>query len=66
MMKPKVHNQGKVIAENQGTDEWLVMFPNGDVESFGRKSDVEAAARRYFKKRVRKGTIGVGRIEWRT
>jgi hypothetical protein len=65
-MKPKVQDQGKVVAEYQGMYDWLVVFPNGVVKSFRNKSQVESAAKRYFKTHVHKGSIGVGRIEWRT
>lgn len=65
-MKIKTHDQGKIVAEYQGTDSWLVMFPSGRVTHFRNKSDVEKAAKKYFGRRVKKGHVGVGRIEWRT
>ncbi len=66
-IKASVHNQGKIVAEYHNlTFDWLVMFPNGRVEHFRSRSQVEAAAKRYFKRHVQKGAVGVGRIEWRT
>ncbi len=66
-IKSAVHEQGKVVAEyHKLSNSWIVIFPNGITEFFWSRSQVEAAAKRYFKRHVRKGAVGVGRIEWRT
>jgi hypothetical protein len=69
-LKPKVHDQGKIVAEYVGTDDtspqWLVMFPSGRVKHFHNKPDIEKAAKKYFARNVKKGHIGMGRIEWHT
>lgn len=62
----KVRNQGKVVAERQDMHDWLVMFPSGRVERFASISSIEKAAKRYFKRQVKTGEVGIGKIEWRT
>lgn len=76
--KPPVHNQGKVVADYSGTwkmtkqgkvevgEQWHVMFPDGSVQVFFSKKAVEKAAKAYFKKNVKEGCVGIGKIEWRT
>jgi hypothetical protein len=65
--KPKVQDQGKVIAEWDAEGErWLVMYPDGRIESYKDKRTVERRAKRYFWIHNDPTKIGVGKIEWRT
>jgi hypothetical protein len=77
-MKLQPQVQGKVVAESHATwklvkgdkirvgEEWHVMFPDGSVQIFVSKRLVEQAAKAYFKKSVKDGCVGIGKIEWRT
>lgn len=57
--------QGKVVIERDGT-RYLVMFPDGAVESFTNKAQIYNAAKKWFKDNLRTGAkMGVGEIEWR-
>lgn len=76
--KLPVDVQGKVVADYSGTwkmtkqgkvevgEQWHVMFPDGSVQVFFSKKAVEKAAKAYFKKNVKEGCVGIGKIEWRT
>ena len=71
-------DQGKIVAEYGAVwkqtktgkikvgEEWHVMFPDGTVQVFTTKKAVERAAKTYFKKNVKAGCVGVGKVEWRT
>lgn len=61
-------NQGKIVAEHQGAeddDEWLVMFPDGEVRYVITRKRVEALAKQWFKSHLADADIGIGKIEWR-
>ena len=76
--KLQPQDQGKVVAESHGTwqmlknekvqvgEEWFVMFPDGSVQVLMTKKAVEKAAKDWFKKTVKPGCVGVGKIEWIT
>lgn len=61
--RPKA--QGKVVAERQDDGSYLVMFPNGDIAHAPTKQHAENKAKRWFKRDLGKGAVGVGAIEWR-
>ena len=77
MATPKlpIDVQGKVVADYSGTwkmtkqmkvevgEQWHVMFPDGSVQVFFSKKAVEKAAKAYFKKNVKEGHVGIGKIE---
>ncbi len=66
-MKLSPQNQGKIVAEFNGSENcWYVMFPNSEVQVIKTRKAVESAAKRYFKKNVEPGKVGIGKIEWRT
>jgi hypothetical protein len=77
-LKLQPQDQGKIIADYSAVwkitkhgkvqvgEEWYVMFPDGSVTILKTKKAVEKAAREYFKKTVKDGQVGIGRIEWRT
>lgn len=62
--KPKVNKQGTAVVERDG-DWFLVMFPNGNVESFKTKEAVEKRLKSWFWIHNDPNAIGVGLIEWR-
>jgi len=61
----KVNVQGKIVVEEHGMYDWLVMFPSGRIERFRNKSEVERVAKQYFARRAKKAAINAGLIEWR-
>lgn len=57
--------QGKVVAEADG-DGWLIMFPDGTVDSAGSRKAVERKAKKWFETNLPDKSIGIGSIEWRS
>jgi hypothetical protein len=78
MPKMRPQAQGKIVAESHATwtmtkhgkvrigEEWFVMFPDGSVQILTSKKAVTKAAKEWFKKTVKPGCVGIGKIEWRT
>jgi hypothetical protein len=64
MTKPKVHFQGKIIVESEEPG-FLIMFPDGCIVYKKSKSEVERAAKRYWKKHADGKAVNVGLTEWR-
>ncbi len=59
--------QGKVVAQADGGNHWLVSFPDGTVRGITGKRAVEKAAKDWFAKDIAGAVVvGVGIVEWRT
>lgn len=56
-------DQGKVVVERDG-DAFIVMFPDGAIQSFPNEPAVQRACSKWFKANLT-GDIGIGQIEWR-
>jgi hypothetical protein len=66
MTKPQVQQQGTIVAEwDDDGDQWLVMYPDGSIESARTRATVERRAKSYFHIHNDPTKIGVGMIEWR-
>ena len=59
--------QGKVVIEHDGIG-YLVMFPDGYMKGYARKSNALKAANKWFKDALgdEGWKVGIGTIEWRT
>lgn len=64
MVKPPVKAQGKVIVEPNG-DEFLIMFPDGEVVAALDKPDAWRKIRKWFKLDADADAFNVGTVEWR-
>lgn len=65
MNKPQVNVQGKVVVERDGAGGFLMMYPDGKVESWRKRETVERRAKAWFHINNDPARIGVGLIEWR-
>ena len=62
--KPPVHRQGKCIVERDETT-LLVLCPDGEIARAATEKHAEKIAKKWFKQHAKKGSIGIGAIEWR-
>lgn len=61
----KKADQGTVVIERDGRG-YLMMFPDGTVESARSRKAAEHKARKWFYQHLPEKAIGIGTIEWRT
>lgn len=63
-MKPQVQQQGKCVIQRDGK-EFLVMFPNGDIQQAKTPAVAERICKRWFRDNNEPDKIGIGIIDWR-